>query len=94
MTDEKSPKSFTETCKGRKIRILNLNVVHKLAPGYLRGFSYAFLWFGSILLGFYFLYAPCLLILPFSRSKYRKISDTLFSSWEAFNVVSIPYTEL
>ena len=57
--------------------------------GYIVGCSYAFLWYGSILLGFYFLYAPCLLILPFSRSLYRRVTDTLYSSWEAFNVVSI-----
>merc|ERR1711953_623411 len=54
--------------------------------GYIVGCSYAFLWYGSILLGFYFLVAPCLLILPFSRSLYRRVTDTLYSSWEAFNV--------
>ena len=73
----------------KSYNILEINLLWSTLAGYLVGSSYAFLWFGSILLGFYFLYAPCLLILPFSRRLYRKITDTLYSSWEAFNVVSL-----
>ena len=36
--------------------------------GYLRGYSYAALWYLSILLGFYFLYAPLLPLLLLNRS--------------------------
>ena len=45
------------------------------------------MWYGSILLGFYFLYAPLLPLLFINRRLYRKITDTLYSSWESFNVV-------
>jgi len=54
--------------------------------GYFVGCSYAFLWYGSILLGFYFLYAPLLPLLFLNRRLYRLCTDTLYSSWEAFNV--------
>ena len=36
--------------------------------------------------GFYFLFAPIILLLLINRPLYRKISDTLFAAWEAFNV--------
>ena len=70
--------------------------------GYLRGYSYAILWYSSILLGFYFLYAPLLpllllnrfdhtseyfiLISRYCRKWFRKCTDTLYATWEAFNV--------
>ncbi|XP_023319759.1 lysocardiolipin acyltransferase 1 isoform X2 [Eurytemora carolleeae] len=56
-----------------------------LMPGYIRGCSYVVLWYGSILLGFCFLYAPTLPLLLISRFYYRRTTDLLFSSWEAFN---------
>ena len=68
----------------------------------MRGYSYAILWYSSILLGFYFLYAPLLPLLLLNRfdhtSEYfilisrccrkwfRKCTDTLYATWEAFNV--------
>ena len=89
MTDEKKSKTLAATCKGElsNMRLIFTELSSKIS-GYLVGFSYGFIWFGSILLGFYFLYVPLLLLLPFSRSRYRQLTDTLFSSWEAFNVVS------
>ena len=48
-----------------------------------------FLWFFSILLGFYFLYAPLLPLLLVHRGAYRKATDVLFNVWESFNVVSL-----
>lgn len=54
--------------------------------GYCRGCSYGLLWYGSILLGFYFLYAPLLPLIFLNRELYRLCTDTLYSSWEAFNV--------
>eukprot|EP00090_Calanus_glacialis_P000224 TRINITY_DN10149_c0_g1_i1.p1 TRINITY_DN10149_c0_g1~~TRINITY_DN10149_c0_g1_i1.p1 ORF type:complete len:398 (-),score=86.22 TRINITY_DN10149_c0_g1_i1:165-1358(-) len=54
--------------------------------GYFVGCSYAFLWYSSILLGFYFLYAPLLPLLFINRRLYRLSTDMLYSSWEAFNV--------
>jgi len=57
-----------------------------LAKGYLRGYSYAILWYASILLGFFFLYAPLLPLLLLNRKWFRKCTDTLYATWEAFNV--------
>jgi len=57
-----------------------------IAKGYLRGYSYAALWYLSILLGFYFLYAPLLPLLLLNRKWFRKCTDTLYATWEAFNV--------
>jgi len=53
--------------------------------GYCIGISYAFLWYGSILLGFYFLYAPLLPLIFVNRKLFRRITDCLLSSWESFN---------
>ena len=52
------------------------------------GISYGFLWYGSILLGFYFLYAPLLPLLVINKRLFRKLTDILLSTWEAFNVVN------
>ena len=67
----------------------------------MRGYSYAILWYTSILLGFFFLYAPTLPLLLLNRSDqtskyfilprtcrkwFRKCTDTLYATWEAFNV--------
>jgi len=57
-----------------------------VAKGYVRGYSYATLWYISILLGFYFLYAPLLPLLLINRRWFRKCTDTLYATWEAFNV--------
>jgi len=54
--------------------------------GYCVGCSYALIWYGSILLGFYFLYAPLLPLIFINRRLYRLLTDSLYSSWEAFNV--------
>lgn len=54
--------------------------------GYTIGCSYVFIWYSSILLGFYFLCAPLLPLLFVNRKLYRKATDTLYSTWEAFNV--------
>jgi hypothetical protein len=56
--------------------------------GYIRGSCYLLIWYSSILLGFYFLYAPLLPLLLVSRPTYRRLTDTLFQTWEAFNTVS------
>ena len=56
--------------------------------GYCVGASYAFLWYGSILLGFFFLYAPVFPLIFINAKLFRKLTDTFYSSWEAFNVVS------
>jgi hypothetical protein len=56
--------------------------------GYVRGGSYLFIWYSSILLGYYYLYAPLLPLLLVSRSTYRKLTDGIFQTWEAFNTVS------
>ena len=58
--------------------------------GYCIGISYAFLWYGSILLGFYFLYAPLLPLILVNRKLFRRITDCLLSSWESFNTVNRP----
>lgn len=63
-------------------------------PGYCIGISYAFLWYGSILLGFYFLYAPLLPLIFVHRKLFRRITDCLLSSWESFNTVYICFREL
>ena len=76
-------------CRNRVPVRMIWNISKTFLSGYLVGCSYGFLWYFSILLGFYFLYAPCLLVLPLSRPLYRRLTDTLYSSWEAFNVVSI-----
>jgi hypothetical protein len=52
----------------------------------IRGFAYCSLWCVSIMTGFYFLFAPILILIFVNRNFYRKISDILFSAWEAFNV--------
>ena len=56
--------------------------------GYCVGVSYAFIWYGSIILGFYFLYAPLFPLIFLNIRLYRKLTDIFYSSWEAFNVVS------
>ena len=76
-------------CRNRVPVHMIWNISKTFLSGYLVGCSYGFLWYFSILLGFYFLYAPCLLVLPLSRPLYRRLTDTLYSSWEAFNVVCI-----
>jgi len=53
--------------------------------GYARGLSYIFIWYSSILLGFFFLYAPLIPLLFIHRPSYRRATDLLFSTWEAFN---------
>ncbi len=54
----------------------------------VRGGCYCAVWYASILLGFYALFAPLLPLLLLNRRLYRRITDTLFALWEAFNVVS------
>jgi len=54
--------------------------------GHVRGIFYCAVWSVSIAAGFYFLFAPLLILLFLNRSLYRKISDIIFSAWEAFNV--------
>jgi len=58
----------------------------KKVHGYIRGLTYCFLWYGSIFLGFFFLYAPMLPLLLIYPSLFRKITDGILSCWEAFNV--------
>ena len=79
-------KTMIDKIKGLDFDKSKLNYSTNL--GYFIGISYAFLWYSSILLGFYFLYAPLLPLLFINRRLYRKITDTLYSSWESFNVVS------
>jgi hypothetical protein len=68
--------------------------LYHLTPcaGYIRGSCYLLIWYSSILLGFYFLYAPLLPLLLVSRPTYRRLTDTLFQTWEAFNTVSFTLT--
>lgn len=53
--------------------------------GYVRGISYGFLWYGSICLGFIFLYAPLVPLMLVHPSLFRKTVDTIQACWEAFN---------
>jgi len=53
--------------------------------GYVRGVSYILVWYTSILLGFIFLYAPLLPFVFIHRPTFRKGTDTLIATWEAFN---------
>jgi len=53
--------------------------------GYIRGLVYCTLWYGSICLGFFFLYAPALPLILFWPALFRKIIDTIQACWEAFN---------
>ena len=55
----------------------------------IRGALYCLVWYLSILLGFFFLYAPLLPLLFANRRLYRKATDVLFVAWEAFNVTLI-----
>ena len=55
--------------------------------GYLRGYSYAALWYLSILLGFYFLYAPLLPLLLLNRSD-QTIEYFILISWLLQKMVS------
>ena len=50
------------------------------------GILYSALWYISILTGFYYLYAPLLPLIIFHRKSYRKLTDTIFTIWESFNV--------
>ena len=54
--------------------------------GHIRGIFYCSVWSVSIAAGFYFLFAPLLVLLFLNRSLYRRITDTVFAAWEAFNV--------
>ena len=81
-------------CYEISYRVLDRNspifsLVTDVFSGYCVGVSYAFLWYGSILLGFYFLYAPLLPLLFVNRKLFRRITDCLFSSWESFNTVMV-----
>jgi len=58
----------------------------KKVHGYIRGLTYCFLWYGSIFLGFFFLYAPLLPLILVYPSLFRKATDGILSCWEAFNV--------
>ena len=50
------------------------------------GVLYCGVWYVSILIGFYYLYAPLLPLLLIHRRLYRKLTDILFTAWESFNV--------
>ena len=52
----------------------------------IRGLFYSTLWYISILIGFYYLYAPLLPLVIFQRKLYRKSTDFLFAAWSSFNV--------
>ena len=67
--------------------IFILNVTFLLL-GYIRGVVYCTIWYGSICLGFFFLYAPVLPLMLFWPALFRKIIDIIQACWEAFNTVS------
>ena len=50
------------------------------------GGIYGGIWYLSICIGFFYLYAPLLPFLFLKRRWYRKLTDVLFSAWESFNV--------
>ena len=50
------------------------------------GGLYAGLWYLSILIGFFYLYAPLLPLLFIHRKIYRRLTDILFTAWESYNV--------
>lgn len=52
----------------------------------INGALYTGVWYSSILVGFYYLYAPLLPLLLIHRSLYRKLTDILFAAWESYNV--------
>ena len=82
---------LTNSCKVVHNSLIKFPVCFdKIFPfsGYLIGSSYVFLWYGSILLGFYFLYAPLFPLIFINRPLFRKLTDILYGSWESFNVVS------
>jgi hypothetical protein len=53
-----------------------------------RGIVYSFLWYTSILCGFYTLCSPMLPVLLISHRAYRHIMDLIFAMWELYPVVS------
>jgi len=57
----------------------------KKIHGYIRGVVYCTIWYGSICLGFFFLYAPVLPLMLFWPALFRKIIDIIQACWEAFN---------
>lgn len=52
-----------------------------------KGLVYCTLWYVSIMMGYYFLYAPLLPLLIINRKWYRRATDVLYTIWESFNVV-------
>ncbi|CAL4104477.1 unnamed protein product, partial [Meganyctiphanes norvegica] len=54
--------------------------------GWMRGISYAFLWYFSILMGFFVIYCPILLLLFINRSAYRRATEVVFVMWESYAV--------
>lgn len=54
--------------------------------GWLKGIIYVFLWYGSILMGFFSLYCPVLPILFISRPLYRRATEVIFTMWECYAV--------
>lgn len=51
-----------------------------------RGVAFCLLWYASIVLGFFFLFAPLLPLLIINRRLYRRLTDLLFAVWEMYNV--------
>ncbi|TRY78941.1 hypothetical protein TCAL_05003 [Tigriopus californicus] len=51
-----------------------------------KGLVYCTLWYLSIMVGYYFLYAPLLPLLIINRKWYRRATDVLYTIWESFNV--------
>jgi lysocardiolipin and lysophospholipid acyltransferase len=72
---------FSENVLAKMAVIRLLKRIH----GYIRGLSYCLLWYGSICLGFFFLYAPLLPLLLVHPPLFRKGIDIIQSCWEAFN---------
>lgn len=54
--------------------------------GWLKGTCYVFLWYGSILMGFFSLYCPVLPLLFISRPLYRRATEVIFTMWEGYAV--------
>ncbi|XP_071450617.1 lysocardiolipin acyltransferase 1-like isoform X3 [Hetaerina americana] len=54
--------------------------------GRLRGLAFCFLWYASVLSGFFFLFCPALPLLILHQAAYRKVTDILFAVWEMYPV--------
>ncbi|XP_035711163.1 lysocardiolipin acyltransferase 1-like [Folsomia candida] len=54
--------------------------------GYVKGISFVLLWYIGIIWSVIYVYAPFLILLPFSRKWYRKVTDIILSCWEMYPV--------